>query len=49
MTVVISSYILIAPEGLRLPYTAGLAAGLAFAAVLFALFVSRIVLRQKTP
>ncbi|MBR0274045.1 MAG: carbon starvation protein A [Bacteroidaceae bacterium] len=39
MTVVVTSYILIAPEGFSLPYTPSLIAGLLFAAFLFICFV----------
>jgi carbon starvation protein CstA len=47
MTVVVTSYIIVAPEGFRLPYPAGIAAGLILAAVLFALFIPLIGIKQK--
>jgi carbon starvation protein CstA len=47
MTVVVTSYIIIAPEGLRLPYPVGIIAGLALAIVLFVLFIPLIGIKQK--
>jgi carbon starvation protein CstA len=47
MTVVVTSYILVAPEGFRLPYTVGLTTGLVVAAALFVLFISLIAVKQK--
>jgi hypothetical protein len=47
MTVVVTSCILVAPEGFRLPYAVGITAGLTLAAVLFALFISLVAARQK--
>ncbi|MDR2397979.1 MAG: carbon starvation protein A [Spirochaetaceae bacterium] len=39
MTVVVTSYIIVAPEGFKLPYTAGIAGGLILTAVLCILFI----------
>ncbi|MFP3089002.1 carbon starvation protein A [Treponema sp. TIM-1] len=47
MTVVVTSYILIAPEGFRLPYMVGIVTGLVVAAVVFGLFISLIAVKQK--
>jgi carbon starvation protein CstA len=47
MTVVVTSYIIIAPEGFRAPYNVGIAAGVALAFVLFALFIPLIAVKQK--
>jgi carbon starvation protein CstA len=47
MTVVVVSYIFAAPEGLRLPYNAGIAAGLISAITLFILFIPLIAVKQK--
>ncbi|MDR3166620.1 MAG: carbon starvation protein A [Treponema sp.] len=46
MTVVVTSYILVAPEGFRLPYPVGLTTGLVVGAALFVLFISFIVVKQ---
>jgi carbon starvation protein CstA len=47
MTVVVTSYIIVAPEGLRLPYPVGIIAGLLLALVLFVLFIPLIGIKQK--
>jgi carbon starvation protein CstA len=47
MTVVVTSYIIVAPEGFRLPYAVGIAAGLVTAAALFVLFYVQIAVKQK--
>lgn len=47
MTVVVISYILVAQEGLRLPYPVGLVTGLLVAVVLFCLFIPLIAVKQK--
>jgi carbon starvation protein CstA len=47
MTVVVTSYIIVAPEGFRLPYAAGIAVGLIAAALLFILFYVEIAVKQK--
>jgi carbon starvation protein CstA len=47
MTVVVTSYIIVAPEGLRLPYTVGIVAGLVTAVGLFVLFYVQIAVKQK--
>jgi hypothetical protein len=47
MTVVVTSYIIVAPEGFRLPYPVGITAGLILAVVLFALFIPFIGIKQK--
>jgi carbon starvation protein CstA len=47
MTVVVTSYILVAPEGLKLPYNVGLISGLVLAAVLFFLFIPLIAVKKK--
>jgi carbon starvation protein CstA len=47
MTVVVTSYIIVAPEGLRLPYPVGIIAGLALAVVLFVLFIPLIGIKQR--
>jgi carbon starvation protein CstA len=47
MTVVVTSYILIAPEGFRLPIAVGIITGIVVAAVLFVLFISLIAVKQK--
>jgi carbon starvation protein CstA len=47
MTVVVTSYILVAPEGFKLPYSVGLTTGLVVGAALFVLFISLIAVKQK--
>jgi carbon starvation protein CstA len=47
MTVVVTSYIIVAPEGFRLPYSLGIIAGLVLAVVLFVLFIPLIGVKQK--
>lgn len=47
MTVVVTSYILIAPEGFKLPYPVGLTTGLVVGAALFVLFISLIAVKQR--
>jgi carbon starvation protein CstA len=47
MTVVVTSYILVAPEGFKLPYPVGIVTGLVVAAVLFFLFIPLIAVKQK--
>ncbi|MDR3171034.1 MAG: carbon starvation protein A [Treponema sp.] len=47
MTVVVTSYILIAPEGFKLPYLVGPITGIIIAAVLFCMFIARIAVKQK--
>jgi carbon starvation protein CstA len=47
MTVVVTSYIIVAPEGFRLPYIAGIAAGLVTALTLFIAFYSQIAVKQR--
>jgi carbon starvation protein CstA len=47
MTVVVTSYILVAQEGFRLPYTFGIVFGLVLAIVLFGLFIPLIAVKQK--
>jgi carbon starvation protein CstA len=47
MTVVVTAYIIVAPEGFRLPYNAGIVTGLIVAAGLFILFYSQIAMKQK--
>ncbi|MCL2294442.1 MAG: carbon starvation protein A [Spirochaetes bacterium] len=47
MTVVVICYIIIAPEGLRLPYMVGIIAGLVTAAALFAAFIYFIAIKQR--
>jgi carbon starvation protein CstA len=47
MTVVVTSYIIVAPEGFRLPYNFGIISGIVVAAVLFALFIPLIAIKQK--
>ncbi|MDR2485772.1 MAG: hypothetical protein LBD55_10300 [Treponema sp.] len=47
MTVAVACYIIVAPEGLSQAYPLGLGIGLALAAVLFALFVPLIGVKQR--
>jgi carbon starvation protein CstA len=47
MTVVVTSYILTAEEGFRLPYIPSIIAGLVVAIVLFGMFIPLIALKQK--
>jgi carbon starvation protein CstA len=47
MTVVVTAYIVSAGEGFRLPYQVGIITGLILAAVLFALFIPLIAVKQK--
>jgi carbon starvation protein CstA len=47
MTVVVTSYILVAPEGFRLPYPVGIITGLVVAVALFVLFIPLIAVKQK--
>jgi carbon starvation protein CstA len=47
MTVVVTSYIIVAPEGFRLPYNVGIIFGIVFAIVLFCLFIPLIAVKQK--
>jgi carbon starvation protein CstA len=47
MTVVVTSYIIIAGEGFGLPYTFGIVVGLVLATVLFGLFIPLIAIKQK--
>ncbi|MDR2803368.1 MAG: carbon starvation protein A [Treponema sp.] len=47
MTVVVTSYIIVAPEGFRLPYNFGIIFGIVLAAVLFVLFIPLIAIKQK--
>jgi carbon starvation protein CstA len=47
MTVVVTSYIMVAPEGFRLPYAAGLAIGGIAAAALLVLFIVLIAVKQR--
>ncbi|MDR2522069.1 MAG: carbon starvation protein A [Spirochaetaceae bacterium] len=47
MTVVVTCYIIVAKEGFGRPYNVGLIAGIVLAAVLFALFVPFIGIKQK--
>jgi carbon starvation protein CstA len=47
MTSVVTSYIIVAPEGFRLPYTAGIGTGIVLAAALFCAFIILIAVKQK--
>jgi carbon starvation protein CstA len=47
MTVVVTSYIIVAQEGFGLPYNFGLIFSLVFAIVLFGLFIPLVVVKQK--
>jgi uncharacterized membrane protein YhaH (DUF805 family) len=47
MTVVVTSYIIVAPEGFRAPYPLGIGIGIVTAVVLLALFIPFIGIRQK--
>ncbi|MDR1972080.1 MAG: carbon starvation protein A [Treponema sp.] len=47
MTVVVTSYIIAAPEGFRAPYRVGIIAGLAVALTLLFLFIPLIGIKQK--
>jgi carbon starvation protein CstA len=47
MTVVVTSYIFIAPEGFKLPYLVGPTTGIIVAAVLFCMFIILIAVKQK--
>jgi carbon starvation protein CstA len=47
MTAVVTSYIIVAPEGFRLPYAAGIGVGIVAAVALFILFYVRIAVKQK--
>ncbi|MDR1863028.1 MAG: carbon starvation protein A [Treponema sp.] len=47
MTVVVTSYIIVAPEGFRAPYSVGIIIGLVVAVVLFFLFIPLIGVKQK--
>jgi carbon starvation protein CstA len=47
MTVVVTSYLIIAPEGFRAPYHFGIIAGLIVALTLFVIFIPLIGVRQK--
>jgi carbon starvation protein CstA len=47
MTVVVTSYIIVAGEGLGLPYNIGITAGLVLAIALFGLFIPLIAVKQK--
>jgi hypothetical protein len=47
MTVVVTSYIIVAPEGFRAPYLIGITVGLIVAIVLFFLFIPLIGIKQK--
>ncbi|MDR2493622.1 MAG: carbon starvation protein A [Spirochaetaceae bacterium] len=47
MTVVVTCYLIVAPEGLRQSYPLGLGAGIVLAAALFALFIPLIGIKQK--
>jgi carbon starvation protein CstA len=47
MTVVVTSYIIIAGEGFGLPYTLGIVVGLVLAIVLFGLFIPFIAIKQR--
>lgn len=48
MTVVCSSYILVAPEGFQLPLHVGIVSGLAFMCVLTVVFVVWLVRKRRT-
>ena len=47
MTVVVTSYIMIANEGFKLPYQVGIAAGLVLAVTLFGIFIPAIAIKQR--
>jgi carbon starvation protein CstA len=47
MTVVVTSYIIVAPEGFRAPYNAGIIAGIIVALALFVLFIPLVGIKQK--
>jgi carbon starvation protein CstA len=47
MTAVVTSYIIVAPEGFRLPYIVGIAVGLAAAVGLFIAFYTQIAVKQR--
>jgi carbon starvation protein CstA len=47
MTVVVTSYIIVADEGFGLPYNIGTVAGLVLAIVLFGMFIPLIAIKQK--
>jgi carbon starvation protein CstA len=47
MTVVVTSYIIVAPEGFRLPYNFGIIFGLVFSLALFGLFLPLIAVKQR--
>jgi len=48
MTVVVTSYILAAPEGFRAPWQPSLIAGFVLAVVLFGIFIPAIDVKKKT-
>jgi carbon starvation protein CstA len=47
MTVVVTSYIIIAKEGFQLPYQVGIIAGLVLAIALFGVFIPAIAIKQR--
>jgi carbon starvation protein CstA len=47
MTVVVTSYIIVAGEGLGLPYNVGITVGLVLAVALFGLFIPLVAVKQK--
>jgi carbon starvation protein CstA len=47
MTIVVTSYIIVAPEGLKMAYPLGIGVGLGLGLTLFALFIPFIGIKQK--
>jgi carbon starvation protein CstA len=47
MTAVVTSYIIVAPEGFRAPYNIGIAAGIVVALALFFMFIPLIAIKQR--